>query len=59
MTPPAERTPFVVHCADCRHAWTACHLPMEAAKVARLLRGLCCPGCGATAKTIRIGDAPT
>lgn len=51
-----ERTPLVVHCGDCKHAWTACWLPMDAMKVARLANGLCCPSCGSTSKRIFMGD---
>lgn len=55
---PPDRTPFIVHCAKCQHTWTACYLPMEVGKVARLIRRLCCPFCGTTAKDVRMGEAP-
>ncbi len=46
------RKPFHVRCCDCRHLWIAAYFPMEMTKALRLLKGVCCPMCGAGPKRI-------
>lgn len=41
-----------VRCEDCGHSWIAAYLPMAMAKVAKLMKGIACPKCGAAAKRI-------
>lgn len=53
----SKRTPQHVQCLTCEHRWIAAHLPMEAGAFARLLKGLCCPMCGATTDDLRLRDA--
>ena len=48
----AARNPFWVKCCECSHVWTAAYTPMELGKMAKLLKGLCCPMCGAGPKRI-------
>jgi len=55
---PEGKTPFVVHCGDCRHTWTAAWAPMEVGKFGRLLKGLRCPACAGDPKRIFCGPAP-
>lgn len=38
---------WVTH-ASCGHTWVIAYLPMEMARVARLMRGAHCPKCGET-----------
>lgn len=57
MTEAEERSPFIVHCGDCKHEWAAAYFPMEAmafAKVA-MQNGKLCPRCGS--KKVYCGHA--
>ena len=38
---------IIVRCESCGHSWIAAYLPMVMAKIARLMKGLACPKCGA------------
>jgi hypothetical protein len=50
---PADRIALSVVCGKCAHQWVAMYLPMELARAAKILKGLCCPSCGALNKHIR------
>lgn len=47
-----QQSRFYTSCADCNHVWIAAYLYMEVRKLARLMRGLHCPACGAGRKRI-------
>ena len=52
------REPFIVHCDRCAHEWAAAYLPMELAKVVRILKRATCPACGALGRHIFFGPVP-
>jgi hypothetical protein len=59
LTPAeAERKPFTVRCGECRHEWIAGYTPMEMGRFAKLLRGACCPMCGADSKKLFLPCSP-
>ena len=47
-----ERKPFWAKCQDCGHVWTCAYTPMMMTAMAKLLKGLCCPSCGADSMRI-------
>jgi hypothetical protein len=55
---PPGRTPFTVHCGECRHEWVAAWLPMKARAFARVAKGAGCPMCGASPARVFCGSAP-
>jgi hypothetical protein len=45
----SERTPFIVHCAECRHEWAAAYLPMPLKRFGEVAAAAVCPnGCEST-----------
>jgi hypothetical protein len=58
---PEERTPVMVYCHRCPHAWVVGWLPMEMGAFGRLMKKATCPMCG-KADQIFMGpkiEAPT
>lgn len=54
-----ERTPFTVHCSDCKHEWVAFYFPLTLDKNGLgLLKAASkhCPMC--TKKNVMVGSAP-
>jgi Zn finger protein HypA/HybF involved in hydrogenase expression len=47
-----ERKPFWAKCQECGHIWPCAYTPMMMTAMAKLLKGLCCPSCGADSKRI-------
>ena len=47
-----ERKPFLVKCDPCWHTWIAAYTPIPVDAFLRVMKGLCCPMCGAGAKQI-------
>lgn len=52
------KTPFIVHCGDCSHEWTAFYSPMPLDKAAQLALSQHCPMCAADGMKIFCGPAP-
>lgn len=40
-----SKTPFIVHCGECKHEWTAVYLPMPISDAAAIASSLHCPMC--------------
>lgn len=47
-----ERKPFWAKCQDCGHIWTIAYTPMMLTAMAKVLKGGCCPKCGADSMRI-------
>lgn len=47
-----------VRCDDCSHLWIAAYLPMRMALIAKLMKGIACPKCGASSKRIFLAGKP-
>lgn len=48
--PPSDR--LFVTCRPCNHTWIAAYLPMDAGLMAKIMKAVHCPKCGAPAKHI-------
>lgn len=46
------------HCENCNHWWTPARAPIALDVLARLLRALICPMCGADSKKLTVGQRP-
>jgi Zn finger protein HypA/HybF involved in hydrogenase expression len=46
--------PNNVQCAECLHVWVGFYLPQPIAVVAKQMKNLTCPKCGADAKRVRL-----
>ena len=53
-----EKTPFIVHCGECKHEWAAFYVPCNFTRVAELLKNAKCSICRAGAYNIFCGPAP-
>lgn len=49
-----RKSPQWAFCVACGHAWVVAYLPMEVGRFAKLLKGACCPRCGASSKDARL-----
>jgi hypothetical protein len=45
-----ERKPMHAKCGPCGHIWPIAYLPMDADKVARIMKGARCPMCASTSR---------
>ena len=54
MTATEKKSPLRVQCDKCAHIWTALYTPMEIGAVAKILRRVMCPMCGAGTKDIHM-----
>ena len=53
-----DKTPFIVHCGECKHEWIAFYSPMILDEVAEIASSLHCPMCAEDAMGIFTGPAP-
>ena len=53
-----DKTPFIVHCGECKHEWTAFYAPCNFVKAAEILLHGRCPMCPAGPYKIFCGPAP-
>ena len=49
------KTPFIVHCGECKHEWTAFYSPMPLSDAAAIIGSLRCPMCAADTWNIFCG----
>ena len=54
MTTPEKKVPLHVQCDKCQHVWIALYTPMEMGLVAKILKRVMCPMCGAGVKDIHM-----
>lgn len=47
-----KRIPFYAKCVECKHIWIAAYTPMNLTVMAKLIKQLHCPMCGADAAKI-------
>lgn len=52
-----EPTPFVVHCGQCQHEWTAAYLPMDLETFGKVAAKAVCPF-GCSEELVLCGKAP-
>ena len=48
------KQPLYVLCGACKHVWVAAYTPMEITRIAKVLKGIHCPACGAPSENICI-----
>jgi hypothetical protein len=53
-----DKTPFIVHCGECKHEWPAFYVPCNFVKAAEIMLHGRCPMCPAGPYKIFCGPAP-
>ncbi len=53
-----DKTPFIVHCGECKHEWPAFYSPLPLEAAAAIGLSLRCPMCAADGMRIFCGPAP-
>lgn len=53
-----DKTPFIVHCGECKHEWPAFYSPLPLEAVAAIGLLLRCPECDKPSSQIYCGPAP-
>jgi len=53
-----DKTPFIVHCGECKHEWTGFYVPMPFDAVDKIIRNAHCPKCAAGPNQIYCDPAP-